>query len=153
MYLLLLLLTITFFALSEGASFSGVFSDGVVLQRGVNSSKVFGQHSNAEDSVRVDVVSSLGPSYSGFATLSGGIWSFELQATLHVSGETFTIFAIGFDGGAQTSTDVLSDVVFGDVFLCSGQSNMDLKYDNTYMVHTLATNISAGLYDASVRYD
>lgn len=69
---------------------------------------------------------------------SGGLWQACL-APQQGSAGTFTVTAT-CTGCSNKTAAVLDEVVFGDVYYCSGQSNMALP-----LMHTLSRNISRDL--------
>lgn len=91
----------------------GVFSDRMVLQRG-KPVPVFGTASAGEKVV----VTFHGQSLATTADAQGN-WQVELAAmSADTTAQTMTI--------AGSNTITLRDVLIGDVWLCSGQSNMDM---------------------------
>ena len=92
---------------------ASIFQDHAVLQRG-QTLRVWGA---AEPNARVSVLFD-GATYQARADRRGD-WMATLPA--HPAGGPYTLTATA---GARTQT--LSDVMVGDVFLCSGQSNMQM---------------------------
>ncbi len=74
-------------------------------------------------------------SYTVAATLKSGKWKAVLKPTA-ASSASYTITA-KCTGCKNATADVLTDVVFGDVWYCGGQSNMALP-----LSHTLSRNVS-----------
>ena len=95
---------------------NGLFTDGAVLQRGTKI-PVFGTADNGEV-VKV----SLGD-HSATATAHGGTWRVELPAMQAGGPYTLTV-----SGPSKTVT--LHNVLVGDVWVCSGQSNMEFGIGN-----------------------
>jgi sialate O-acetylesterase len=94
-----------------------LFSDGMVLQQGVNC-PIWGKADPGEDLfVRVDTE---GASVkSGIVKADGdGRWRLKIPATFKAGGP-FTLTIQG------KNTVTLKDVYFGEVWICSGQSNME----------------------------
>jgi sialate O-acetylesterase len=96
-----------------------VFQDHVVLQRN-EPVQVWGSASPG-DTVRVTLA---GTSASAVAT-EDGQWTAELAS--QTAGGPHRLVATSSGGRVQT----ISDVLVGDVYLCSGQSNMELPVDRT----------------------
>jgi sialate O-acetylesterase len=97
---------------------NGVFADHAVLQRDVPIN-VWGTAAPGES-----VFISLGRSTAHAAADASGRWSATLTAMS--AGGPFNLEARGNLGSVQHATDIL----IGDVFLCSGQSNMELPVAN-----------------------
>jgi hypothetical protein len=128
-----------------GAFFSGVFSDHMVLQRGPEKSAVYGVVVGAKEgtTVSVDVKDQNGYDYkvSAPTTLLAtnntlGKWKAFLKPTK--AGGNFTITISCASCASPLNTSTISDVTFGDVYFCSGQSNMwlpvnfDTSRNNTF---------------------
>ncbi len=97
----------------------GIFSDHMVLQTG-KAVPVWGWAGPGEEIA----VSIAGQSKSTKAD-SDGRWKVELdQLAPSSQGQTLTV--------AGTNTLAVNDVVIGEVWLCSGQSNMALRVEGTY---------------------
>lgn len=115
MKILHFLLLLLFCVIVQGANLiSNVLGSNMVLQRSPTSAVIWGWTSRASDSV---VVTFNGKKYS---TTSGSDshWSVRLDPT--PAGGPYTI---SVDTGSGAATQ-LTNVLFGDVILCSGQSNM-----------------------------
>jgi sialate O-acetylesterase len=93
---------------------ASIFQDHAVLQRG-RPIAVWGS-ATAGETVSV----SMGGLQASARVDASGRWSAELPET--GAGGPFTLVARASSGAAQT----LSDILVGDLFLCSGQSNMEL---------------------------
>ena len=98
---------------------SSIFQDHAVLQRD-KPIAVWGQAAKGDE-----VTLSLGDAKVIAHTDSTGRWSTTLPAT--GAGGPYTLSAESSSGNQQT----LKDVLVGDVFLCSGQSNMELSVQAT----------------------
>jgi len=102
---------------------SGVFSEHMVLQRGTPV-PIWGQ-ADAGEQIKVEFA---GQSKTATAD-AGGKWMVKLDALLANSKPQ----DLRVTGNSPAETIVVSDVLIGDVWLCSGQSNMEfvmgqLKY-------------------------
>ncbi len=86
-------------------------------------------------SVTVDAGSGMA-SYTVAATVKSGEWKAALKPTPASASASYTITA-KCAGCKNMSAAVLTDVVFGDVWYCGGQSNMALP-----LAHTLSRNVS-----------
>lgn len=95
---------------------SGLFTDGAVLQRGM-SVPIWGM---AEDGEKVTVSID---NQQATATASGGRWMVRLKPMKAGGPHTMTV--------AGENTIEIGNVVIGEVWLASGQSNMDLPLSMT----------------------
>jgi sialate O-acetylesterase len=94
-----------------------IFQSGMVLQRG-NRTKLFGT-ANPGEKVTVQVGPAKG---SGQADANG---NFTVSLKTPAPGGPYTVEVRGAGGGVQR----LDDVLVGDVWICSGQSNMEWEAD------------------------
>ena len=92
----------------------GIFQDHAVLQRD-RPIEVWGHAGNGEE-ITVSIASSTARARAD----ASGRWSVTLPAMS--AGGPFVLTAQGSSGSRQAASDIL----VGDVFLCSGQSNMEL---------------------------
>jgi sialate O-acetylesterase len=81
--------------------------------------RVFGK-ANVGETVTVTVVGASPAASAKAIANAGGNWSL----VLHVKA-SLTSYNISVEGSNQTKPVVLTNVLFGDTYLCSGQSNMD----------------------------
>jgi len=115
------MLTTTMLVTNAQASttlFNSVFQDHAVLQRD-KPIAVWGQASNGDE-----ITLSLGEAKIAARADSSGHWSATLPAMS--AGGPYKLAA-----KAGTAEQVLNDILVGDVFLCSGQSNMELPVQAT----------------------
>lgn len=104
-----------------------LFSDGAVIQRDTGA-PVWGV--GTKDGEKVSV--SLDGGAPVTTTVADGKWSVKLPATPGgPKARTLTI--------AGDNTVVVKDVLFGEVWICSGQSNMSMNYSN----HAYGTKLDA----------
>jgi sialate O-acetylesterase len=118
--------------ISSALNFSAVFGNGMVLQHSAKAA-VYGL-ANMGEKVRVTLTnadSGLIEEVPPTTAFADGSWKVLLAS--QTPGGNFTIQASGDSGAGAT----LSSVSFGDVWLCSGQSNMELG-----LTHTLTRNES-----------
>eukprot|EP00038_Savillea_parva_P007103 m.167831 g.167831 ORF g.167831 m.167831 type:complete len:674 (-) comp12884_c0_seq1:903-2924(-) len=122
--------------------FNSSFTSHAVLQQAPAKSAVYGTvaANNTSPKVTVTVNEVGGSSYTVTATVANGGWKAFLQPTK--AGGNFSIFAT--DG---TSTVNITDVTFGDVWYCGGQSNMALPMGHTFSRNYTAKNITMGKYN------
>ena len=124
--------------LTPGMFFSGVFTDHVVLQRAPARAAVYGGGcSSGTVSVTVTKGIVLVETVNASAASRAGEWKALLTA--QPAGGAFTIKATCGDASAS-----LHDVTFGDVWLCTGQSNMELNMGFTFEQNETYVNISKG---------
>jgi len=115
-YLRMLLLALLALVTAAPPFLSNVFGDHMVLQRD-RPARLFGFAASGTSVSTLMVSASFSKTLSTTAG-ADGIWRQELPAQPGSSAAfTFTITATG-------SSAVLKDVLFGDVHICSGQSNM-----------------------------
>ena len=98
-------------------NFSAIFGNHMVLQRAPDRASVYGISSDTGVEVTFN-----GQTYR--STVVNGAWKVALPAT--EAGGAYTIGVSSAGGKAS-----ISDVTFGDVWFCSGQSNMELKLHYT----------------------
>ncbi|MBW8734418.1 MAG: beta galactosidase jelly roll domain-containing protein, partial [Asticcacaulis sp.] len=107
-------------ASAEGAAagFAPIFSDHAVLQRD-KPVAVWG-HAGANATVEI-ALSSGGKVLAGAKGRADGAGAFSLSLPQQAAGGPYSLTFHDSDGHEQT----LSDILMGDVWLCSGQSNME----------------------------
>src|SRR5258708_5400833 len=108
-------------ALAPASSFAKVtphplFSEGAVLQRGMPV-RVWGV---ADDGERVTVKIQ---DQEASTVTAGGKWSVTLKPMQAGGPFTMTIAGAGNPGGAQDTPIEIKNVLVGEVWVCSGQSN------------------------------
>ena len=134
-------------------NFSGAFGDNVVLQQAPAAASVYGNTGALDDgaSVLITVTPSAGGGapYSVPAAVQGSRWRALLRPTapFNASGITYSITASCAAGCAGGAPVTLSNVVFGQVYFCAGQSNMWLQTRFTYNHNSSRAAVLAGSYD------
>ena len=131
-------------AVEPAFSFASVFGSGLVLQRDAKTA-VYG-YGTPGLTVTVAVTSVAGLEELAAAPVAvgaGGHWKAVLPP--HAAGTGFTLTATG--GGASLT---LEQLAFGDVWFCSGQSNMELGLYYTFTRNESLAAIAAGKY-ANIR--
>ena len=122
---------------------SNTLGDGMVLQRAPHSAVVWG-FAEAPTST---ITATFGSQKLTAAVGSDGVWRMKLPPTPATTKPTTLVFTDG------ASTVVLADVLFGDVFLCSGQSNMQYTPRSMAGMNNMTAEISAADdYAATVRF-
>lgn len=123
---------------------SNTLGDTMVLQREPQQAVVWG-FGDAGVSVTTTFMGKQLPAAKVDAT---GTWRVSLPATAASKVPTTITFA-GSDGGSVS----LKDVLFGDVFLCSGQSNMQYTPHSMAGMNNLTAELAAAdSYSDSVRF-
>ena len=145
---------------ASGVRFSGVFSSQMVLQRDA-ATAVFGWCGTAGQGAQVFsrctfaagatvevTMSSTADSTRLFTThtpIAGdGTWKALLPAM--GAGGSYSVSAACTHGCGNSSAAVLEDVTFGDLYFCSGQSNMELTMHYTFSRNLTTAAVAAGRY-------
>ena len=130
------------------ASFSGVFDHNMVLQRAPSMAALYGSAGNVTGSAKVTVhVSSSDRDVSKTYTSSvddEGNWKVLLDPA--EAGGHYTMSVACTSGCMNKSETTLVNVTFGDVYFCSGQSNMELRLHFTFSRNDTLDAIGAGKY-------
>ncbi|KAK7474786.1 hypothetical protein BaRGS_00033967 [Batillaria attramentaria] len=109
-------------------AFASYYSDHMVLQQAPQRAVIWGFYPDVGDRIIVKV-SGLSKAYPADVkpgpSAGEGVWSVSLDPIS--SAAAFTITAMADDGASIS----ISDVLFGDVWVCSGQSNMQFT---TYQI-------------------
>jgi sialate O-acetylesterase len=122
-----------------GIGFNSSFGDSMVLQQSPAKACVYGTLGAGGTAASVKVVGA-GASYDVAATVTKGatpefsLWKACLKPATVTKGITLTATCTGC---TNTTAATLSDVAFGEVWYCGGQSNMALP-----LMHTFSRNIS-----------
>ena len=104
---------------------SNFFSDRMVLQRETDKNTVWGY---GEGEICVSLIKEYASSEKVFEekTAAGADGYFEVRLPAFGAGGNYT-----FKISDSTDTTEIKDVTFGDVFVCGGQSNMELPINRT----------------------
>jgi len=112
----------------EAAPFvSNTLGSNMVLQQAPQSANLWGW-SNSGDSITVNFNNN---NYQATAN-SAGYWILSLPPTQ----ASLTAYTITVKGAPSGNSATLSNVLFGDVYFCSGQSNMQFTVDSAYNATT-----------------
>ena len=116
--------------LPPGISFFTGLTDGAVLQRAPKAANVYGTLGKGGTGATVAVSSADGAfaAYSVEASVAGAAWKAALKPMPDGGDVKITATCTGC---ADAKPAVLQHVAFGDVYYCSGQSNMWLPLSNT----------------------
>jgi len=109
-------------AVASAVDFANAFSDHMVLQSAPKAAHVYGWSSSP--SVKVELVGAAGVfHFSKIATVAAnGRWEMLLPPT-NASSATFNLAVASVSD--STNGAVIRDVLFGEVWVCGGQSNME----------------------------
>eukprot|EP01084_Bolivina_argentea_P245575 411126_1 len=113
-------------------AFGNTFGDNMVLQQAPSRAKVWGTSPTNESSVVVKLMlqSNLQVIQTVTALVnSDGVWSVYFDPQI-ASNHPYKITATMSNNA--TLSLVLDNVLFGDVFICSGQSNMQFTVDSAF---------------------
>ena len=110
-YIILLLFSIFYFPNFAAIRLPKLISDGVILQRDANVNVWGWANAGEKISIRID-----GKKYATVADAQGN-WKVLLRP--NKAGGSYTMTLIG------NNRLEVKDILFGDVWLCSGQSNME----------------------------
>ncbi|KAK6169981.1 hypothetical protein SNE40_018484 [Patella caerulea] len=127
-FLLLVLFTTKLEALDSKFAFASYYGDHMVLQRGPQRANVWGYASeiNATVTVSITGVGQYQTSVVKGPFLDRGVWRIMLPAVFQ--GGPYVLTAELVDGSSIT----IKDILFGDVWVCSGQSNMEFTLTHEF---------------------
>jgi hypothetical protein len=125
---------------------SPVFSSAMVLQRAPRSSRLFGTAA-AGAVVSVTLAPAQGQGGATAHTTAGkdGKWVAALPPQPASKGRAISVSSSSSLGGAISHSVSLLSVSFGEVFLCTGQSNMAVEVGNRLMMNQSAELAGAHL--------
>ncbi|XP_064612568.1 LOW QUALITY PROTEIN: sialate O-acetylesterase-like [Liolophura sinensis] len=111
----------------EGSfAFASYYGDHMVLQRGPQRANIWGYSPHLGEKVTVTVGGhSVSTTVVSGHVAKGGVWQVKLQAMTNPG--PYVITASSNSGRIQ-----LHDVLFGDVWICSGQSNMQVSVSQVF---------------------
>jgi hypothetical protein len=140
----------------DGVSFAGVFTNHTVLQRAPQTSAVYGvvvsSACNLTNTLHVSLSLwkgrtsqwTLGAQHIDFINCSYVRWKASLPPM--PSGGSFELHASAPAIFAGTGSQMLTDITFGDVWFCSGQSNMWLPVHYTFTRNATFEAVRKGKY-------
>ena len=105
-------------------TFAMTYGSNMVLQRGPTKARIWGYGFNVGDSVTVNIIG--GSEYQTITTEGSAgrpVWTVDMDPV--EEGGPYTITATSAE-----CVITLENVLFGDVWICSGQSNMQHRLDN-----------------------
>ena len=135
-----LLFMITSFVSNAQTTFASPFSNNMVLQRNDNV-KIWG---NDNPNTSINITTSWNDQVYPTSTDSNGKWSVSVS-TPEGSDIAYTLTATG------TTTTTVSNLLIGEVWMCSGQSNMEMAFGWGEVDLALADAILASATDDKIR--
>nr|XP_022291983.1 sialate O-acetylesterase-like [Crassostrea virginica] len=112
-----LVISIPYSLLADSFSFSNYYHDHMVLQKSSTGTTIWGQSSKVNDVVHIQIDNK---EVAQTTVSSHHIW--EAKFTSPSDNAPHTVSAV-----SSLGTIHISDVLFGDVWVCSGQSNMEFN--------------------------
>ena len=141
----------------QPAMFSGVFDDNMVLQRAPSRAAVFGTASNFTSQPTAAIVTvevTIADEFTGellaskaynAAVAGDGSWKVLLEAA--EAGGDVSITCACTTGCVNSSVGGhIQNATFGDVYFCSGQSNMELLMHFTFSRNDTLDSLARGMY-------
>ena len=119
---------------------SNTFGDGMVLQRG-DRTIVFGF--GTPGSRVTATISTAEPALPAAQVGADGVWRIRLPAAAAVASKTPATLTFHCSSCTGAPPLQLADVVFGDVFLCGGQSNMQYTPHSMNGMNNLTAEVAA----------
>ena len=139
-----------------GIMFSGIFTHNMVLQREPYYASVYGTCDTPNTTIILDVFQDSQPfneiiTYSTIS-MDNGDWKILFNQT-YPNGGNYTLSVFCDEcGNNDTNMDILYNVTFGDIFFCSGQSNMNLELDFTFNRNYTYGNITKYNKYSNIRF-
>ena len=124
-------------------AFTNVHGNGMVLQRAPNRAQVYGTSPNINEIVKVTLYDSKNNEIETVTTTVDANYTWLVQLspiTASINGEEYRITAQSTQNTSATAE--LTNILFGDVYICSGQSNMQFTVDQAF-------NLSQSLSEAN----
>ena len=143
---------------SAGLSFSGIFTDNAVLQRAPQLASLYGCAGNASAVAGATVLLALQGVEGGdgggapvnltlpTVVAGDGSWKVTLPRAFATGGNFSASISCAACPAGSPWWQTISNVVFGDVFVCSGQSNMRLPLLNSFTHNATVAAIAGGAY-------
>ena len=112
--------------------FANIFGDNMVLQQSPSRSQIWGYSTVANDLVTAELIVSSTDTVVEtveYTTGSNLIWLVQFSPVAALNDYEYTVSVTSKTSGSTIS---LSSVLFGDVYVCSGQSNMQFTVDQAF---------------------
>eukprot|EP01084_Bolivina_argentea_P064382 117422_1 len=125
-----------------GVMFSGVFTDYTVLQREPVLSSLYGTSDTPNTQIILSMTDESNSKTATYNTqsMTNGDWKITLPNS-YPNGGNYT-FTVTCPKCKSNINDTISNVVFGDVFFCAGQSNMQCEIHFTFSQNYTYDNIT-----------
>ena len=123
--------------------FTNVHGNGMVLQRAPNRAQVYGTSPNVGEIVKVTLYDTKNNPIESISSMVDVNYSWIAQLSpisASINGEQYSIKAESTKNASATAE--LINILFGDVYICSGQSNMQFTVDQAF-------NLSQSLAEAN----
>eukprot|EP01062_Namystynia_karyoxenos_P082620 TRINITY_DN9336_c0_g1_i1.p1 TRINITY_DN9336_c0_g1~~TRINITY_DN9336_c0_g1_i1.p1 ORF type:complete len:750 (+),score=163.08 TRINITY_DN9336_c0_g1_i1:79-2250(+) len=135
---------------SQGTYFASVFSDNAVLQRSPAKAALYGRVLTDGPLTTAQVTVGISPSVGGrttFSTSVGSDGSWKVLLPAKQAGGNYTATAWCTNCGAAAGQNAtMTNLTFGDVWFCSGQSNMQMPVEHSLDRNSSKREILAGRY-------
>ena len=138
-------------ALGDTLQFNSTLGSHMVLQQSPAKAALNGTVQTSGGGVAATIELTLSPSSGGApvqtataTSTGGGLW--QALLTPMQAGGNYSITANCTQGCAANTTTTITDVTFGDVWYCSGQSNMALNLQFTFARNASIAAIQQGKY-------
>ena len=141
----------------SGVIFSGIFTDNTVLQREPQLASVYGAL-DSPDGIVIVTLKNVDTNeefvfYPEIIPAPNGYYTHNWKALFpqpFKNGGNYTL-SVECEGCLSNNTETLYNITFGDVYYCSGQSNMELAMEWTFSRNLTYEGIKAGKY-MNIRY-
>eukprot|EP01084_Bolivina_argentea_P060619 110741_1 len=110
--------------------FTNVHGNHMVLQQAPNKAQVYGTSPVINDTVTIKLYDAQNNVIDSQITTVNATYSWVVQLSpqpASINGEEYTIIAESSNGTAK-----LTNILYGDVYICSGQSNMQFTVDSAF---------------------
>ena len=138
-----------------GIVFSGVFTNNIILQREPYYSSIYGTCDTSNTSIILYLQSNDNDNMDIYSTISmiNGDWKILLNKTYKNGGNyTITVICNECNGTMIDNQKSLYNVTFGDIYFCSGQSNMNLEMHFTFNRNFTYKNITQFAKYSNIRF-
>ena len=112
--------------------FANIYGDNMVLQQSPARSQIWGYSTSANDTISASlIVSSTNEVVEklSYTTSTNLVWLFQFSP---VTGMNDYEYTISITSQTLSQTISLTNILFGDVYVCSGQSNMQFTVDQAF---------------------
>eukprot|EP01084_Bolivina_argentea_P264623 448294_1 len=133
----------TFTETKSGILFSGVFTNNAVLQREPHYSSIYGTCDTSNTTIMLSIKNEDNQTFANHSTTSQstGDWKISLPQT-YPNGGNYTLTVYCNQCISYPNYTTIYNITFGDIYLCSGQSNMNLEMHFTFNANNTYNNIT-----------